>query len=682
MLGAMAADAAPAVTAMPAGDTTTVPAEDLGGVDQIRIPADGLVQRVAVQVPTGLKPLSIQADWQRTPEISAGALTVEQDNKAIAAADVAAAPLVAGNVNIALRNPVVIDDTFTFDLRVRPSGDRAVCSPLLETGSVTLTSMSVVFSGDDTPASVAGFFPNAMQRLVITIPQPATAAQTQAAFTISTLAVRAFDLDPARIETVSTGTNVQLGELERNVEINPASTRGMEVDGRRLVLGGDDATIAKNADALGTDARLLTQVPKAVVDSATKTELPNRSRYSLADLNIPPVNLDGIGRVERTISLSQANVGGPAHNWQARLVGAYEPQPENSNATFSILTNGTMLRSVLLNESGLLDVTVRLPDELAGRNPSLTFRFDTDPTDASCTAANPFSASISSSSSIDIERGNGATASGFTRWPQVALPNLHVAFDDRSIDAIAAGISTVASLQATTTTPIAVSVADTLDSSISDPLFAVITKTQVPDFLHATLPGPGIELVGDDNKNLVALDASEELTSLQAYENEGKNTLVLAGPNAAAVRSLTTQLTGQTDGWFALRGDTWFRAGEHTPASVQARGGSLRVEPIGPATSTVLQRHRAFFIIGAVIIAIVLLGLLYPRMVSDKPASGAHTNGMYGRRSSDRPFVDPLADERPEFEPSRPVQPSSGSLENLPPDTSDNPPDAPDHDSR
>jgi hypothetical protein len=664
--------ATPALADKPSIDTssqqTTVRAEDLGGAAQIRVPGDGLAQRFVVNVPRGLKPLSIHADWQRTPEITAGALTVEQDSKAIASADVASAPLVADGVTIPLRNPAVVDDTFTFDLRVRPGGDRAVCSPLLETGAVTFTDTSIVFSGDDTPDSVSDFLPVALQRLVISVPPAPTPAQAQAAFDVTTLAVRSFGVAPDKIETVPLGQDVKLGELERNIAIDPSAPTGVTVNGRTARVGGSDDAITKGASALATDARVLAQTPQAIIDQATRTALPNRSRYSFDDLHIPAVNLDGIGRVERTISLSQANVGGPAHSWDAHIVGAYEPQPDNSKATFSVLTNGTLLKSVLLDKSGLLDVSVRLPDALAGRTPSLTFRFDTDPASGSCTAANPFSASISSSSSIDIERGNGSTQAGFTRWPQVALPNLHVAFDAMNVDTVASALNTVASLQATTTTPVATQVATSFDDSISGPLFAVVTNSTVPSFLDAPLPGPGVKLVGDNGETLVSLNSDEQLSALQAYDKDGKNILVLSGPDSASVRSLSSTLTAQPDGWFSLRGDTWFRAGEHQPSSVQARGGPVRVEPVAAATTTVLHRHRALFIIGAVIIVVALLGLLYPRMVSDRPTGGGtHAGAAHGRRITDQPVRRDLDEERPEFQTARPVQPASGSLENPPP---------------
>lgn len=618
-----------------APSTTAVPAQDLGGVSQIRIPGDGLVQRVTAQVPNGLKPVAIQADWQRTPEITSGALTVEQDGVSIASSEVGSAPLVAEGTTINLKNPSVVNNTFTFDLRVRPSGDRAVCSPLLETGAVTLSNMQLTFTGDDTPSTISDFLPVALQRLVIALPDKPTSAQSQAAFEISNLAVRSYGLDPAHIQVVPLGQNPQVGELERTVVIGGNSPDGISVDGRILSIGGSDPIITKNVVALSTAASTLSQTPKAVIDKATQTAIPDRERYSFADLNIPSIDLDGIGRVERTISLSQANVGGPAHNWNVRVVGAYEPQRDNSDATFSIMTNGTLLRSVLLDKSGLLDLSVHIPDELAGRNPSLTFRFDTTPADASCTAANPFSASISSKSSIDIERGSGSTSQGFTRWPQVALPRLNVAFDNVTVDAIAAAVNTVASLQKTTTTPIAVNVADSLKSDTQTPLLAVVTSGTVPDYLDAPLPGPGVRLIGDKDEELVTLTSDEKLSSLQAYEHNGNNLLVLAGPSANDIRSLSNTLVDQKDGWFALRGDTWFRAGGHAPSSLQARGGALRVEPIAPATSTVLERHRALFIIGAVVIVVALLGLLYPRMVQDRPTSGAHSAG--GRRSTDSP---------------------------------------------
>jgi hypothetical protein len=194
-------------------------------------------------------------------------------------------------------------------------------------------------------------------------------------------------------------------------------------------------------------------------------------------------------------------------------------------------------------------------------------------------------------------------------------------------------VNTLASLQATTTTPIDTTVMDQLQNDSHSPLLAVVTKGAVPDYLDAPLPGPGVRLVGDRDEELVTLNSNEQLSSLQAYEHDGNNVLVLAGPTPTAVHALSKVLVDQKDGWFALRGDTWFRAGDQAPSSIQARGGALRVEPIAPATSTVLERHRALFIIGAVVLVVLLLGLLYPRMVQDRPAGGAHAPG--GRRAAD-----------------------------------------------
>lgn len=246
--------------------------------------------------------------------------------------------------------------------------------------------------------------------------------------------------------------------------------------------------------------------------------------------------------------------------------------------------------------------------------------------------------SIGTNVTPDDLGGNGSTESGFTRWPQVALPELNVAFDDKGLDAVAASLITVASMQATTTSPINVSMKDRLEGGVDGPLLAVVSNATTPSFLNAPLPGPGVKLVGDENETLVSLESNVELTSLQAYENDNKNILLLAGPNSASLRSLSSVLANHNDGWFSLHGDTWFRAGDQTPASVKARGGALRIEPIAPATSTILERHRGFFIAGAVAIVIALLALLYPRMVADRPVSGAHAeNGGLpgGRRASD-----------------------------------------------
>jgi hypothetical protein len=80
--------------------STTIPVEDLGAQPTIRVPADGFAQRISVKVPDGLLPVAFRSDWQRTPEVTAGALTVEQDGKSIASADVAGVPLIAENTSI------------------------------------------------------------------------------------------------------------------------------------------------------------------------------------------------------------------------------------------------------------------------------------------------------------------------------------------------------------------------------------------------------------------------------------------------------------------------------------------------------------------------------------------------------------------------------------------------------
>jgi hypothetical protein len=617
-----------------------LPSEDLGGPDFIRVAADGIIQRITVQVPNGLQPTAIRADWQRTAEITRGSLTVEQDGRSIAAVEAGSAPLIATTNNIALTGPRVVDDTFTFDLRLRPSAGQEECSPILGDGSITLNEPSIVFSGNDAASdAVSDFLPTGLQRLVISVPAQPSTAHSQAAFDLANVAVRSYGLDPARIDVTSSSADVDLGPLERRVIIDPSTTPGVTASGRTARVGGDDATVVKNVNAFGTRATPLSQVPTVNVTNLVTDPITKRTRYSFNDIGIGSVNLDGVGRLERTLAFSQADLGGPVHNWSVRLVGQYEPQVSkvsNNPATFSVLTNGTLLRSVPLNESGQLDVTVHLPDQLAGRDPSLTLRFDTEPADSSCEVANAFTASIDARSAVDVERGDGAVASGFTRWPQSGLPKVNVAFDTVNVDALAAGVATIALLQDATRTPIAVDVADKLDETVPAPRLAVVTQPAVPDFLDAILPGPGVgvKLVGDNGQEIVSIDANETLSSLQAYKNDGE-TLVLAGPSATDVRSLAATLASNDEGWFSLRGDTYFKAGTHEPASIQARGGPLRVEPVGPKTSTVVSRYRAAFIIGSMVLVIALLALLYPRMVQSRP--GGVESRAHGRRATDNP---------------------------------------------
>jgi hypothetical protein len=597
---------------------TVVLASILGGPNSLRISPDGTLTTTSLQIPDGYRVTAITGRWQRSADVTSGSLSIEQDQSVISVTDVAGIPATTTAFTLQLPNASTVEHAFTFGTRVRPTSSVTACSAYGQDSAVTLTDVAVVLDGDDiAPNTVANFFPQVLQKLEIVVPETPTPATAQAAFAAAATAVRVSHLNSSAISVTSVATAMEPTALSRRIVVNPAASPMLTVAGRTMTIGGDDAQMRKNTTTLDAVTLPALRQPQLSVTDAVNIQNNVKTRYSFDDLGFGNVQLQGTGRVERTLTISQAQLGGSISKWTLRLVGDYTPPQSPASGNFSVLASGTLLRSVNLDRSGHLDETVNIPADLSARDLTLTLRFDNASHEAACTNIGSFTGSIRASSSLDLVRGNGG-AGGFARWPQVALPVLHVGFDSLAPTSLDTAVRAFAVLQSASPQQITVDVAAELTADVPRPLFAVSTSASTPSFLDAPLPGPGIRLVDNKSRTILALEPEIPTSTLQAFDSGG-DVLLLHTPNTATSSSFVTQLAQRPNGWFDLTGDVWLTTDNHPPTALQVRGGNVRVEPVAPSLSTFYDRYRTWIIGGLVAVAILLLALIYPRLVNEKP---------------------------------------------------------------
>lgn len=115
-----------------------------------------------------------------------------------------------------------------------------------------------------------------------------------------------------------------------------------------------------------------------------KTGEASSQVITLADLGYPLQQVSGVGRLDISISFSQADLGGSLHNIHARLVGAFTPIEALASATLTVLFNGAQVRSQLLSNTTQYDLYLSLPNSLLRRENTLTLQFDYTPRQGEC----------------------------------------------------------------------------------------------------------------------------------------------------------------------------------------------------------------------------------------------------------------------------------------------------------
>jgi hypothetical protein len=329
-----------------------------------------------------------------------------------------------------------------------------------------------------------------------------------------------------------------------------------------LTLSGPVDKLAAAAEALGNPAIDLASMPSVTELEQTGNTL---SAYTLtfADLGAAKPKLQGVGRIEYVIGVSQSRYPGPVSGFQIHIQGAYTPVPKTGQVTMSVLWNDQIIDSQLLNEQDIYLVDVKVDQTQVQRDNAITLRMDATPAGGACSRkGQPYQLDINGKASTLAANPGQGLAPGFARFPQTLGGYLPVAFGSGQTAAtlLKDAAEIVSSLQRVSASSLHVETVSFEEfAKASYPGLVVGATPADADALKAPLRFYPWRAV-DANGTRFTVTVDGPFAAFEAYNLDGRDLLMLGatGPTDKS-QELMAKLAkaGNTDpdGWFSLNAD-------------------------------------------------------------------------------------------------------------------------------
>ncbi|MHB2027982.1 MAG: hypothetical protein ACYCPT_04095 [Acidimicrobiales bacterium] len=484
-----------------------------------------------------------------------------------------------------------------------------------------------------TPTNPADFWPPILNKVVIWVPslssmstsdaQDAALASIQVAATIS----QQYGTSTAVVVDEGRPPDQRLNPLIRNVVIEetPQSvTSQVSVasfgTAPVLIVSGHGSSLVAEAKAIGKGTLALATATRArnfstsspTYNPSLVTVQSNGTReITLAQLG-STTTLEGLGTVDQTQFLSQAEFGTSINSLQLRLQANYTPPPVGGVATFSVLVGGYIVASQRLGTSGSLSMSASVPASVLNRTQSVDFRLDYSPPGGFCHAGLvPVEVTINPSSGFAASAGQTLPL-GFDRSPQDVASGLNVDLvsmtDQNLIDACELVTSLAQILPSLPNVNLVSPNAAT--NGLTTELIVGATRATTVQFHAPIILQPFRTLSSNGIKTGYSVD--QPFAALEAFSQNGRD-IILTGSyvqTSLTQRLLLTMNSPSFGGWFGLG------TGQ---LAIMTADGKLRLVGSGAVLSQLTQLNPAnnlgiptwLLILIVVIVLAIVLRLLW-----------------------------------------------------------------------
>ena len=481
------------------------------------------------------------------------------------------------------------------------------------------------------PTTPADFWPPSLSHVTIWVPpldalSPSEAADAALA-SMQVAATVAQQYGPNTTVSFAEGTppSKLISPISRNVAIEPTNTSPssqIRVDtvgtAPVLVVAGQGNGLVSAARSVGAgQLRLATAAQATNVTSGQPKANPSQVTVSkngtreitLAQLGTP-TTIEGLGTVDVTQSLSQAQFGVPISTLQLRLQANYTPPPPGGVATVSALVGGYIVASQRLGSSGTLTMDGSLPASVLNRTQTVDFRLDYSPPGGFCHAGLvPVQVTLNPASGFAAQPGQ-TLPPGFARSPQDIAPGINVDLVSVNDSTLIDGCQIVASLAQILPSLPTVNVVPTNTVATGHETEVVVGATQaIANELHPPLQLEPFRTESTSGVT-VGYTVDQPFAALESFTQNGRD-VILAG--AYGQPELTGLLTAALDSSPSLGGG-WFSLGSGQLA-VMTSDGKLRLVGTGTLLPQLAAVNPANNLgiptwlivgIGAVVTAVVL----------------------------------------------------------------------------
>lgn len=464
---------------------------------------------------------------------------------------------------------------------VFPNTSTQVCtSP--EDSLLVLSNIELVLEGVQQPiTNVGDFFASSISEVVIITPDDASDGLKQAAL-VATGAVAMKYALPVQVRLLSESdyaitdpVDTIFGRVIRVIEKEQfVTTELVNIEGfaPELVVTGrsDEVTSAVrglSSQFLGIANDTSVEGPFAEINHNVEMT------RSLQELGRETIYLKGYGRAEAAITIPQSLFGGPVDKFKLHLSGTHSSVGDSIQATMQIYWNGQLIASQhLTKEDSNVDFDLDISSEYINAENYMVLQLNSVPASGNCTGGSaviPFEMNINGiASNISAERGQGLPA-GFKRFPQSFGGALQMAFGSEGApdDLLSAAGTLIVALQRLNTYQLdikVVSMNTMLESTV--PAIVVGATSEDARLLQTPLRFSEFKAISDENGDF-AVGVTKPFAALQAFENNGRDILVLGGysPDAAESAQVTSDLqvliarsiAESEFGWLELFGDLY-----------------------------------------------------------------------------------------------------------------------------
>lgn len=557
-------DAQPADGDEPAA--LTLPLDELGADPTLAFYGDTSSTTLALPVPAGLRPATLNAALDLPFAVTSGNLTVLQDDRVISTAPLPTADLEP--VILPLDAVEVTGDPVTVTLKLSALAVDGFC--LDQENPINLINGSVTYTGTESaPTTVADFLPPILRALTIGVPQTPTQAESDAAVQLAAALQARYRSQDPRVALVSLpGDETTIAgapePFERRIVVKEGEQEGLSLVGGeqpQLLISGPPDGIT-NQTRLLTDGSLNLAVSTTVVAGAMRPPRPViGDTTTLAQLGIS--NQSNVGVAPQVgLPLDQTRFGHATEGFRVHVTGSHTPVPADVGARLTASVNGEIIDSWATGPDSTIDRWVDIPDQLVARYTNLVIGLDTSGNTGRCGEFRPLTLTVDGSSVVETTPATPPIPAGFGSLPQALMPRMQVGIPLESFPDTQRAVQIVVGLQRLSVVPLLTEVTP-VDAALDSDQPAIVVSADGWDDESVRLPVSSedqrLTLVGfgaDDEEMTLTLDPGVRFGSLQIVF-DGQRTLLVATSNGAPAQldELLRWVGSNEQGWSTLRGN-------------------------------------------------------------------------------------------------------------------------------
>lgn len=593
----------------------TVSLRDMGTVAPLAFYGDQGTSDLTFPVPRGLTPAALKATVEIPVKVRSGVVTVMQKDRTIAR--IALPTTDQGEINIPLTGVGVEDQAVTVTLRTYLVPVEGYC--LDPTNPLRLTNGAVSFNGAETPPStVADFMPPILRKLTIAIPAAPSKAESEAALRLATTSTAYYGQQPTLVVvTALKGPLPAAGPFERQIIIQqgPDSDTGLALQPTggplpNLRISGPDNALTNQTRLLASDFSRLALSSKAVVGPLRSSPQLPGDVTSLQALGQPSVSAVALAP-QVSVGLDQTRMGRPAKAVRVHLKGSYTPLPGTVSARLVAIVGGETIDTWSVDEKGVIDRWVDIPDRLLQRYTTLGISLNVAGNTGRCGEFQPLTLTIDGDSVVESHAANPPVPAGLQSLPQALMPRMLVGIGEAAFDDTVRAAAIAVALQRLSALPIDTAVTS-VDDALKAKLPAVVVAANGWDRSTPVLP-IGVDkgrltldgLAEDGEPTSLTLDPEAKYGTLQVVLDRGRSLLV-ASSNAAPAEldRLLQWMSADSRRWSALDGVAVISVPGHDPVVVGQ-------QPSLAGTGDDAGRATVWWAVGGLLAtSLVALGLL------------------------------------------------------------------------